>query len=358
MDVAYARELLARARPPAALPDAARSSCARAPRDVREARSRAVNDRRRRPRLLGAEPPAQPRRARRRRGRRRLRPRRETRSRTIGRRYPAVKRADDARGGPRRPTRSRPSLSHARGDPLRARGARRSRAGKHVFVEKPLAAPRARRVELVATAASVRLVLMPGHTFLYSPPVTLSRELIDAGELGDIYFITTSRVNLGLHQSDVSVVWDLAPHDFSILRYWLGEMPTQCRRASRSCVHRTPPDVAFIDLEYASGRSPTWSSPGSPRASCAAPRSSARRRCSSTTTRATSRCASSTPARTLPDPETFGEFSLTYRTGDIVSPRSTATEPLALELGDFCQSDPDGRRRRARRARSGSRSSG
>ena len=66
-------------------------------------------------------------------------------------------------------------------------------------------------------------MLMPGHTFLYSPSVLLVRELIAAGELGDIYFISTSRVNLGLHQPDVSVAWDLAPHDFSILRYWLDE---------------------------------------------------------------------------------------------------------------------------------------
>ena len=72
-------------------------------------------------------------------------------------------------------------------------------------------------------AAELGLVLMPGHTFLYSPPVNKIRELIQAGELGDIYSISTSRVNLGLHQPDVSVVWDLGPHDFSILRYWLGE---------------------------------------------------------------------------------------------------------------------------------------
>ena len=67
---------------------------------------------------------------------------------------------------------------------------------------------------------------MPGHTFLYSPPVKSIRDLIATGELGEIYFISTSRVNLGLHQSDVSVVWDLGPHDFSILRYWLDETPS------------------------------------------------------------------------------------------------------------------------------------
>ncbi len=78
---------------------------------------------------------------------------------------------------------------------------------------------------------------MPGHTFLYSPPVTLIREMIDAGELGEIYFISTSRVNLGLHQRDVSVAWDLGPHDFSILRYWLAETPTHASCAQPRVHH-------------------------------------------------------------------------------------------------------------------------
>ena len=94
-------------------------------------------------------------------------------------------------------------------------------AGKHVFIEKPLAASVTEAEKLATMAAECGLTLMPGHTFLYSPPVNLIRKLIADGELGDIYFISMSRVNLGLHQSDVSVAWDLGPHDFSILRYWL-----------------------------------------------------------------------------------------------------------------------------------------
>ena len=97
--------------------------------------------------------------------------------------------------------------------------------GKHAFVEKPLAASSEEAAELVRLARRAGRVLMPGHTFLYSPPVVLMKELIDRGDLGEIYFVSSSRVNLGLHQADVSVVWDLGPHDFSILRYWLGESP-------------------------------------------------------------------------------------------------------------------------------------
>jgi predicted dehydrogenase len=92
------------------------------------------------------------------------------------------------------------------------------RAGKHAFVEKPLAASSTEALDLIELAAAEQLVLMPGHTFLYSPPVRPIRSLIDSGELGEIYFISTSRVNLGLHQADVSVAWVLGPHDFSILR--------------------------------------------------------------------------------------------------------------------------------------------
>ena len=93
---------------------------------------------------------------------------------------------------------------------------------------------------------------MPGHTFLYSPPVIAIHDLVVSGELGDLLFISSSRVNLGLHQSDVSVVWDLAPHDFSILRYWLGETPTHVSATARACIGDRP-DVAFIDLEFESG---------------------------------------------------------------------------------------------------------
>ena len=90
--------------------------------------------------------------------------------------------------------------------------------------------------DLMSIADDTGRVLMPGHTFLYSPPVRAIKELIDAGELGDIYFVSSSRVNLGLHQTDVSVVWDLGPHDFSILRYWLDELPAQVSAVSRACI--------------------------------------------------------------------------------------------------------------------------
>jgi predicted dehydrogenase len=211
-------------------------------------------------------------------------------------------------------------------------------ADKHVFVEKPLAASSAGARDLVELAERRGLVLMPGHTFLYSPPVNKIRELIVSGDLGDIYFISTSRVNLGLHQSDVSVAWDLGPHDFSILRYWLGETPNSVSATSRCCVFPGTPDIAFINLEFPSGTIAhvelSWLAP-----------SKLRR-----TTIVGSRKmvvyddTSAEPVRVfdsgvmLPDPSTFGEYQLSYRTGDIVSPRLDVAEPLLLELRDFCDS--------------------
>ena len=211
-------------------------------------------------------------------------------------------------------------------------------AGKHVFVEKPLAATSEEAEGLIELAEANDLVLMPGHTFLYSPPVVTIRELIANGVLGDIYFISTSRVNLGLHQADVSVAWDLGPHDFSILRYWLEETPSHVTAMSRGCVIPHIPDVTFINLEFASGAIAhvelSWLAP-----------SKLRR----TTIVGSEKMVvyddtSNEPVRVfdsgvnLPNPETFGEYRLSYRTGDIVSPHISASEPLFLELGDFCQS--------------------
>ncbi|HZM18546.1 MAG TPA: Gfo/Idh/MocA family oxidoreductase [Gaiellaceae bacterium] len=215
--------------------------------------------------------------------------------------------------------------------------ARALESGKHVFVEKPLTASSDEAIELIELADHHGLVLMPGHTFLYSPPVNMIRSLISSGELGEIYFISTSRVNLGLHQSDVSVAWDLGPHDFSILRYWLDETPSHASALSRGCVIPTIPDVAFIDLKFPSGTVAhvelSWLAP-----------SKLRR-----TTIVGSRKmvvyddTSNEPVRVfdsgvmLRDPETFGEYKLTYRTGDIVSPHMEIAEPLKLELEDFAQ---------------------
>jgi predicted dehydrogenase len=211
-------------------------------------------------------------------------------------------------------------------------------AGKHVLVEKPLAGSVAEAESLIELAARVGRLLMPGHTFLYSPPVNVIRDLIRDGQLGQIQFISSSRVNLGIHQSDVSVVWDLAPHDFSILRYWLDELPHRVAAVSRSCVIPGIADVAFVSLEYPSGvlahAEMSWLAPSKLRRTAVV----------GSEKMVVYDDTSNEPVKVydsgvMPhDPETFEEFKLAYRVGDVVSPRVAATEPLLLELEDFCRS--------------------
>jgi protoporphyrinogen oxidase/predicted dehydrogenase len=208
-------------------------------------------------------------------------------------------------------------------------------AGKHAFVEKPLGVSTEQVVHLTRLADATDLVLMPGHTFVYSPPVTTIKHLIDSGELGEIYFVSSSRVNLGLHQPDVSVVWDLGPHDFSILRYWLDDVPDEVSAMSRDCVFPELPDVCFINARYPSGTIAhvelSWLSPSKLRRTAIV--GSKKMVVYDDTSNEPVRIFDS--GASIPDPETFGEYQLSYRSGDIVSPRVEATEPLSLELEDF-----------------------
>ena len=211
------------------------------------------------------------------------------------------------------------------------------RFGKHVFVEKPLAASSDEATELIRLARRSGRLLMPGHTFLYSPPVVHIRELIESGQLGQLYFISSSRVNLGLHQSDVSVAWDLGPHDFSILRYWLGESPSMVSALSRECIIPGTPDVAFINLSYPSGTIAhielSWLAPSKLRRTAIV--GSERMVVYDDTSPEPVRVFNS--GATIRDPESFGQYQLSYRTGDIVSPRVEAVEPVLRQMQAFCR---------------------
>jgi predicted dehydrogenase len=206
---------------------------------------------------------------------------------------------------------------------------------KHLFVEKPLAKSSEQARRLIEESSKRNLVLMPGHTFLYSPSVVAIKRLIDSGELGTIHFVSTSRVNLGLHQPDVSVVWDLGPHDFSILRYWLDELPEYVSAVSRDCIVPGTPDVAFVNLAYPSRTIAhvelSWLAPSKLRRTAIV--ASEKMVVYDDTSKESVRVFDS--GASLRDPETYGEYGLSYRTGDIVSPRIEAAEPLALELADF-----------------------
>jgi predicted dehydrogenase len=209
------------------------------------------------------------------------------------------------------------------------------RAGKHAFVEKPLAPSSELADDLAQMARARDRIVMCGHTFVYSPPVRAVKRMLEAGTLGEIYFISSSRVNLGLHQRDVSVIWDLGPHDFSILLYWLSEMPTSVRALGRDSIVKGIADVAFVTLRFASGIVAnielSWLAPSKLRRTVLV--GSERMVIYDDT--------AAEPVRLFDqgvvyrDPETFGEYHLSYRSGDILSPRVETYEPLGLELADF-----------------------
>jgi predicted dehydrogenase len=217
-------------------------------------------------------------------------------------------------------------------------------AGKHVLVEKPLATTIEQGEALADLADARRLTLMVGHTFVFSPPVRKVKQVIDDGLLGPIYYVETTRVNLGLFQKDVSVLWDLGPHDVSILNYWLGEVPSKVSAQARSYPGETLADVAFMTLEFPSGIlaqvQVSWLAP-----------SKLRR----TTIVGSQRMIvydDTEPVEKVKiydrgvdrQPASFGEFQLTYRSGDIVSPRVDTTEPLHLECLHWLECIQTGRR--------------
>ena len=219
-------------------------------------------------------------------------------------------------------------------------------SGKHVLVEKPLATTVEQAEALAALAAAKGLTLMVGHTFVFSPPVRKVKELIDSGVIGPIYYVETTRVNLGLFQKDVSVLWDLGPHDLSILNYWLGEVPIRVSARGRSFLGEALEDVAFVTLEFPSGILAqvqiSWLAP------------SKLRRTSVVGRERMVVYDDLEPVEKVKvydrgvdrQPASFGEYQLTYRSGDILSPRLDTTEPLYLECAHFLECIQTGARAR------------
>ncbi|HIJ64619.1 MAG TPA: Gfo/Idh/MocA family oxidoreductase [Candidatus Hydrogenedentes bacterium] len=122
--------------------------------------------------------------------------------------------------------------------------------GKHVWLEKPMASTVERARELAALAEARRLTLMVDHTFLFTGAVARMKELIDAGELGDLYYYDSVRINLGLFQHDVNVIWDLAPHDFSIMDHLLGPSAEAISAHGRGHFSTGLEDVAYVTVFY------------------------------------------------------------------------------------------------------------
>lgn len=124
------------------------------------------------------------------------------------------------------------------------------RAGKHVLIEKPVTTSLQQARKLIQEAALCDSVLMVGHTFEFNPAVQELRRRMDAGELGDIKYIHSARLNLGLYRSDVNVIWDLAPHDISIMNYLLRSTPTVAKAWGSSHITANIIDLAHFQLDY------------------------------------------------------------------------------------------------------------
>ena len=225
-------------------------------------------------------------------------------------------------------------------------------AGKHVFVEKPIAASAAQAAELAELADAADLTLMVGHTFVYSPPVRKVKQIIDSGDLGEIRFITSQRVNLGLHQKDVSVIWDLATHDLSILDYWLGNGHDAPRDeiasvsvTGRACVRKEIPDVAFVNLRFRSGVVAlvhvSWLSPVKLRRTVIV---GSKKMVLYEDTNPQDKVRLYDHGVDFVEPSTFEEFELSYHTGDIIAPRLDTTEPLRVEAEHFLECVESGSR--------------
>ncbi|WIG59174.1 MAG: Myo-inositol 2-dehydrogenase [Ktedonobacterales bacterium] len=210
-------------------------------------------------------------------------------------------------------------------------------AGKHVFVEKPLA-PRVEEVEeLVALAAERNLALMVGYTFLYHRTVQELRQLLTGGQLGKLFYIDAQRLNLGLFHRDVNVVWDLAPHDLAMLRYLLDADPVSVRADGSAHIQPGVEDLAYVHLRYADGLVAhlhlSWLHP------------SKVRRFTVVGDRRMAIYDDVEPQDKLriynrgvdrpPHATTFEEFQLSYRNGEIVIPSISLAEPLRVSCEHF-----------------------
>lgn len=210
-------------------------------------------------------------------------------------------------------------------------------AGKHVLVEKPFVTNVEQADELVTLAAERQLVLMVGHTFEYAAAVNRMKEIIAAGEIGDILYVRSLRVNLGLFQKDINVIWDLAPHDISILLYVIGKMPTHV--SAIGSAHITPgvEDVATLTLEFGPNLMATvtvsWLDPRKVREMTVV---GSQKMLVYDDISANEKIRVFDKGVDAPGRyDSFGDFHYSYRYGDIVTPMIRDSEPLRTECSHF-----------------------
>jgi predicted dehydrogenase len=213
-------------------------------------------------------------------------------------------------------------------------------AGKHVMVEKPLAGTVADAEAIVRAAERAGRTLMVGHTFVYNPAVTAVRQIIGRGDLGRIHYIDSQRVNLGLHQFDFNVLWDLGPHDVSITLHWLGEEPAWVQCTGGSFVQSEIEDVAWLTMGFPSGAIAhahlSWLAPGKIRTMTVI---GSRKMAVYDDVTAVEKVKIFDQGVERLEPD---ELRRAYRAGDIHSPRVAVTEALQIEVRHFIDSIRNG----------------
>lgn len=210
----------------------------------------------------------------------------------------------------------------------------------HVLVEKPMTLKSQDAAHLIRLADSRDLTLMVGHIFEYNSAVHALKKYIESGELGQIYYLDSARLNLGLFQNGTNVLWDLAPHDISILLYLIGQRPISVSAQGTPCVREGVHDVAFINLNFPGRISAhvhvSWLDP------CKVRRITV---VGSKKMAVLNDVESESKIKiydkgvdALEETDNFGEFHLNYRSGDIVMPRIHFSEPLRQEASHFVDS--------------------
>lgn len=210
-------------------------------------------------------------------------------------------------------------------------------AGKNVMVEKPLTADSREADELASLAERRGLTLMAGHTFEYNAAIRALREIVRSGELGRIYYVDAARLNLGLFQADINVLWDLAPHDLSILLYVLGTDPLSVSARGTANVRSGVHDVAYLDVVFPEGVLAhlhlSWLDP------CKV------RRVTIVGSKKMVVCNDLADAEKIRiydkgveqpyETDRFNDFHLAYRYGDVTIPHVPFQEPLRVQVDHF-----------------------
>lgn len=209
-------------------------------------------------------------------------------------------------------------------------------AGKHVFVEKPLAMNVGDAQMIVSEVAARQRVLMVGHIFEFHPAVRYIKSLLDGGELGDLYYLYSTRVNLGRVQTDINALWSIAPHDVSIMLHLLGQMPAHVTARGQSFLNGTVEDVVFITLEFAGGVlghiHASWLDPSKTRQLTVV---GSRKMVVYDDVASEGKVKIYDKGVYRKDEAGYGEFQYKVHSGDITMPRLDMTEPLRLECQHF-----------------------